>query len=320
MLKYICRRLLHMIPVVIIMSICIFGIMKMAPGDGVGYNLSPKATPEQKVAERKRLGYDRPVYEQYLRWVGRTVQGDLGDSSIYKQPVSRIIRPFIWNSFKLNVVCFLFSYLISIPLGIICAVKQYSKWDNFWSVFSTFGISMPGFFFALLLIYLFSVKIPLFPINGMQTPGLNASGMTAALDQLNHMVLPAIVIVIGGLAGLLRYTRTSMLEVIKQDYIRTARSKGLKEKVVIYKHAFRNALIPIITMIGFEIPALFSGFVILETIFLWPGIGKILMDAIYRRDYNLVMALNLFFATLTLLGNLLADIGYAAVDPRIKVE
>ena len=179
---------------------------------------------------------------------------------------------------------------------------------------------MPTFFFGLLLIYFFSVKLDMFPISGMKTVGSKATGWANIKDILHHMVLPGTVLIIGSLASLVRYTRTSMLEVINQDYIRTARSKGLQEKVVIYRHAFRNALIPIVTIVGFTIPGLFSGAVMLETVFNWPGIGRVLVDAVNLRDYNLMMALNMFFAILTLLGNLLADIGYALVDPRIKVE
>lgn len=320
MLKYIIRRLLHMIPVILIISIVIFGIVKMAPGDPVGTNLDPKATAEQRAAERARLGLDKPLPVQYWNWLTRSIKGDFGDSYIYKKPVSDVVPNFIWNTFLLNVVDFILAFLISIPIGIICAVKQYSKTDNFWTVFSIIGISMPSFFFGLLLIYIFSVKLNAFPINGMVTPGKNATGWAHIKDVMHHIFLPALVLVIGSMASLVRYTRTSMLEVINQDYIRTARSKGLSEKVVIYKHAFRNALIPIMTIIGFWIPGLFSGAVILETTFVWPGIGNVMMDAISARDYNLIMALNMFFALLTLLGNLLADIGYALVDPRIKVE
>lgn len=320
MLKYIIRRLLHMIPVILIISIVIFGIIKMAPGDPIGTNLDPKATAEQRAAERARLGLDKPLPVQYWNWLTRSIKGDFGDSYIYKKPVSDVVPNFIWNTFLLNVVDFILAFLISIPIGIICAVKQYSKTDNFWTVFSIIGISMPSFFFGLLLIYIFSVKLNAFPINGMVTPGKNATGWAHIKDVMHHIFLPALVLVIGSMASLVRYTRTSMLEVINQDYIRTARSKGLSEKVVIYKHAFRNALIPIMTIIGFWIPGLFSGAVILETTFVWPGIGNVMMDAISARDYNLIMALNMFFALLTLLGNLLADIGYALVDPRIKVE
>ena len=320
MLKYILRRLLHLIPVIFIISVVIFGIIKMAPGDPVGSRLDPKATAEQKAAERARLGLDKPIPVQYFNWLRRSVKGDFGDSYMYKQPVSKVVPGFIKNSFILNIVTYFLAFAISIPIGIVCAVKQYSTTDNFWTVFSIIGISMPSFFFGLLLIYIFSVKLNMFPINGMITPGKNAIGLARAKDIIYHMVLPAVVLTFGSMASLIRYTRTSMLEVINQDYIRTARSKGLTEKIVIYKHAFRNALIPIVTIVGFSIPGLFSGAVILERIFVWPGIGNVMMDAISARDYNMMMALNMFFALLTLLGNLLADIGYALVDPRIKVD
>ena len=320
MFKYIGRRLLHLIPVIILISMLIFTIIKLTPGDPVGANLDPRSTAEQREAERARLGLDKPIPVQYWNWLKRSIRGDFGNSYIYKVPVSEVIPTFIKNSFILNVFVYIFAFLISIPIGIITAVKQYSKTDNFWSAFSIIGISMPTFFFGLLLIYFFSVKLDMFPISGMKTVGSKATGWANIKDILHHMVLPGTVLIIGSLASLVRYTRTSMLEVINQDYIRTARSKGLQEKVVIYRHAFRNALIPIVTIVGFTIPGLFSGAVMLETVFNWPGIGRVLVDAVNLRDYNLMMALNMFFAILTLLGNLLADIGYALVDPRIKVE
>jgi len=320
MLKYIIRRLLHLIPVVIVISVLIFGIIKLAPGDPVGANLDPKASAAQRQAERERLGLDKPIPVQYLNWMKRSIRGDFGESYMYKRPVSEVMPKFIMNSFVLNIFTYILAFLISIPIGVVCAVKQYSKTDNFWTIFSIIGISMPSFFFALLLIYIFAVKLNWFPINGMVTPGKNAVGFARFKDIMYHMALPAIVLTVGSMASLVRYTRTSMLEVINQDYIRTARAKGLREKVVIYKHAFRNALIPIVTIIGFSIPGLFSGAVILEKVFVWPGIGNVMMDSISARDYNLMMALNMFFALLTLLGNLLADIGYALVDPRIKVD
>lgn len=270
--------------------------------------------------EKERLGLDKPMYIQYIMWLERSVHGDFGESYIYKRPVSDVIKPFIKNTFILNVGVFLLSFLVSIPIGIVCAVKKYSKTDNFWTVFSLFGISMPSFFFGLLLIYVFSVKLKITPISGMIEAGTRTVGFGRAIEVSKHLILPGLVLLIGSLAGLVRYTRNGMLEVLNQDYIRTARSKGLSEKVVIYRHAFRNALIPIITILGFSIPGLFSGAVILESTFNWPGIGRIMIDAVNARDYNMLMAVMMLFAILTLLGNLLADIGYAMVDPRIKVD
>lgn len=309
-----------MIPVMLVISICIFGIIKAAPGSPVGTNLDPKATPEQKQMEKERLGLDKPIHIQYIMWLERSIKGDFGESYIFKKPIGAVIGPFIQKSFVLNVGVFLLSFILSIPIGIICAVKKYSRTDNFWTVFSLIGISMPSFFFGLLLMYFFSVKLKLFPVSGMVEAGSKSTGIAYFLEVAHHMVLPSIVLLIGSLAGLVRYTRNGMLEVLNQDYIRTARSKGLSEKVVIYKHAFRNGLIPIVTLLGFSIPGLFSGAVILESTFNWPGIGRIMLDAVTMRDYNLLMATLLFFALLTLLGNLLADIGYAMVDPRVKVD
>lgn len=320
MIKYILRRLFHLIPVIIIISICIFGIVKLTPGNPVGSNLDPRATAEEKAEEKARLGYDKPIPVQYWNWAKRSIKGDFGESYLYKKPVNKVIGEVLWNTFILNVVVFIFAFLIAIPIGIVSAVKQHSKTDNFWTFFSLFGISMPSFFFGLLLIYGFAVKVQWFPINGMISPGTRTVGLARALEIAHHMVLPSIVLTISSLASLVRYTRTGMLDVLSQDYIRTARSKGLKDKVVIYKHAFRNALIPIVTLVGFYIPGLFSGAVIIETIFGWPGIGRVLVDAINNRDYNLMMALMMFFSILTLIGNLLADIGYALVDPRVKVD
>ena len=320
MLKYIVKRLLHMIPVMLIISMCIFGIIKLTPGDPVGANLNPKSTAEQKAAERARLGLDKPIPEQYVRWLTRTVQGDFGESITYKKPVGAVIGTFIWNTFLLNILDFIIAFIISIPLGIMCATRKYSKFDNFWTVFSLVGISMPSFFFGLLLIYLFSVKLGWLPVSGMVEAGTKNTGIMYWGEVLVHMILPGLVLITGSLAGLLRYTRNGMLEVLSQDYIRTARSKGLNEKVVVYKHAFRNALIPIVTLIGFYIPGLFSGAVILESIFRWPGLGLVMIESISARDYNLMMTMLIFLAFLTLLGNLFQDIGYALVDPRVKVE
>lgn len=320
MIKYIIKRLLHMIPVILLISICLFTIIKLTPGNPVGTNLDPKATPEQKQMEKERLGLDKPMHIQYIMWLERSLKGDFGESYMYKRPVGDVIKPFIKNTFILNVGVFFLSFLISIPIGIVCAVKKYSKTDNFWTIFSLFGISMPSFFFGLLLIYLFAVKLKVLPISGMIEAGSNTTGIARVMEIMSHLILPGIVLLIGSLAGLVRYTRNGMLEVLNQDYIRTARSKGLSEKVVIYKHAFRNALIPIITILGFSIPGLFSGAVVLESTFNWPGIGRIMIDSVNSRDYNMLMAVMMLFAILTLLGNLLADIGYALVDPRVKVD
>ncbi|WP_430882560.1 ABC transporter permease [Fusibacter sp. JL216-2] len=320
MSKYILKRLLHMIPVILVISICIFGIIKLAPGSPVGTNLDPRATPEQKAMEKERLGLDKPLHIQYTMWLSRVAQGDLGKSFIYQKPVKDVIGPYLKNTFILNIPVFILAFGISIPVGIHSAVKRYSIFDNFWTVFSLVGISIPSFFFALLLIYTFAVKIQILPINGMVEAGSETSGFAYAVEVAQHMVLPGIVLTIASLASYVRYTRNGMLEVINQDYIRTARAKGLNEKVVIYKHGFRNALLPIVTLLGYSLIFLLSGSVITETVFNWPGMGRVLLESVTMRDYNLMMAVMMLYAILTLIGNLLADIGYALVDPRVKVD
>ncbi|MFV0504275.1 MAG: ABC transporter permease [Lachnospirales bacterium] len=320
MAKFIIRRILQMIPTLFIITILIFTLIKLTPGDPIGSDLNPKATAEQKAAERARLGLDKPIPVQYINWLGRTVQGDFGESYTYKKPVASVINDYIWNTFYLNITSFVFAFLIAVPLGVFVAVRQHSKTDTFFSVLSIVGISLPSFFFSLLLIYVFAIKLNLFPIGGMLEPGSTTAGFGRVIEVLHHMFLPALVAIITSCASLLRYSRTAVLDVLKQDYVRTARSKGLSEKVVIYKHAFRNALIPIITIAGFYIASLFSGAVILESVFNWPGIGQIFMQSITSADYNVMMALMTMFALLTLLGNLLADVLYALADPRIKLD
>lgn len=311
-----------MIPVIIVISILLFCLVKAMPGDPVRAYLgvNSKVSPEIKEKLMSDLGLDQPMHIQYFMWLKRMANGDFGESIQYKRPVSEVVGDFLWNTFLLKIVVFILAFGISIPIGIICAVKQYSKTDNFWTVFSLIGISMPSFFFGLLLIFAFAVNFRLFPISGMVTPGTDYTGLEYVLDMAKHMVLPVTVLTISSLASLVRYIRNSMLEVVKQDYIRTARSKGLGEKIVIYKHAFRNALIPIVTLIGIWIPFLFTGSVITEKVFVWPGIGRVLYEGVIMRDYNLIMTLNMLFALLMLMGNLLQDIGYAIVDPRVKVE
>lgn len=326
MLKYILRRVLHLIPVIIIISIVIFGIVELMPGDPVNAYLGvgSGATVEQQQQIRAKFGLDQPAHIRYFKWLGRTVQGDFGRSIKYRKDVKDVIGIYIWNSFYLNIVAMVFAFAIAIPVGIKSAVKKYGFFDNFWTVFSLTGVSMPSFFFALLLIYFVAVPIKWIPLNGMRTVILAVKGYPSKwaeiLDVLKHMLLPVTVLTISSLASLTRYVRNSVIEVINQDYIRTARSKGLKEKVVIYKHAFRNALLPIVTLLGMYIPGLFGGSILLETVFIWPGIGNILFTSIGDRDYSMLMAANIFYAVLMLAGNLLADISYALVDPRVKVE
>lgn len=314
MIKYILKRLLVLLPVLLVISIVIFGTVKAMPGDEVTsyFGAGSRATEEQRDQVREKLG------------LGRVVTGDLGNSVSLKKPVADVIGPYVWNTFYLNALSLIIALLFAIPIGIRQAVKKGSFFDNFWSVFSLLGISVPTFFFAMLLIFFVGNNIPGMPINGMYDPMLKSFGYASVFQMIGdvavHSILPVTVLAFSNFATFSRYVRNSMVEVINMDYIRTARSKGLKEKVVIYRHAFKNARIPLVTLLGLYIPSLFSGAVILETVFVWPGIGKILIDSINNRDTSLAMACLIFSAVLMVLGNLLADIAYSFVDPRIKVE
>lgn len=326
MLKYIFKRLLNLIPVILLITIIIFWVINLMPGDPVNayLGIGSKTTVEQQQQIREKLGLDKPAPIQYLNWLKRTLTGDFGTSLKYRKPVKDVISTYIWNSFLLNIIAMFLAFAIAIPVGIKSAVKKYGVFDNFWTVFSLTGVSMPSFFFALLLIYFVAVPSTWIPLNGMRTPINVVLGYESKLaeisDILVHMILPVIVLTIIDLASLIRYVRNSVIDVINQDYIRTARSKGLSEKVVIYKHAFRNALLPIVTLLGMYIPALFGGSILLETVFIWPGIGNVLYTSILDRDYSMLMAADVFYALLTVAGNLLSDVSYALVDPRIRVK
>lgn len=327
MLKFLGKRLLNLIPVMLIITIILFLLLQLMPGDPVSAYLGQgsKTTPEQQQMIREQLGLDKGPVTQYFNWLGRTLKGDFGSSLKFRKPVSDVIGDYIWNTFILNIVSMVLAFAIAIPVGIKSAVKKYGVFDNFWTVFSLVGVGMPSFFFALLMIFFIAVPSNgAIPLNGMRTPVMAAVGydsfMAEVIDVAKHMILPVIILTILSLAGLIRYVRNSVIEVINQDYIRTARSKGLKEKVVIYRHAFRNALIPIVTLVGMYIPSLFGGAILLETVLLWPGIGNILYTSVMGRDIWVVMAANTFYAVLMVLGNLVSDMSYALVDPRVKVE
>ena len=320
MRQYITRRVLQMIPILLGLSIIIFGLFALAPGDFIDANLSKNLSAE-KVAELKALyGFDQPLHIRYFRWAGDALRGNLGDSLQFSKPVTSVINDYVWNSFILSAFSYLLSIILAVPIGIISATKQYSKFDMGATVVALIGISMPAFFLGLLMIKIFAIDLHILPVSGMRTAGLNATGFAAMADVGKHLILPTLVLAFFLFCSLMRYTRTSRLEVIKQDYIRTARAKGLSEKTVIYRHALRNALIPIVTILGLMLPGLFGGAMITEQIFAFPGIGKIALGALSKRDYPLMMGFNMFMAVLVLLGNLLSDILYAAVDPRVRLK
>lgn len=322
MRQYIIRRVLQMIPVLFGVSVIIFILFTLAPGDVVSNMVAqnPKMPAEKIVQLRHIYHLDKPRIVQYWYWAADAIKGNLGESYKYKEPVTAVLHTYIWNSFYLALASFAAAVVLSIPIGVLSATKQYSVFDYVFTIFALAGVSIPSFFLGMLLIKWFAISIPLFPVGGMYTTGSKAVGIFKLGDMMYHMFLPFLVLTFGSMATLMRYTRTSMLEVIRQDYVRTARAKGLREKVVIYKHALRNGLIPVITLLGMWLPGLFSGAMITEALFLWPGIGPVTLYAINNRDYPLLMGINMFLAFLTLLGNLLADVTYAVVDPRIRLK
>lgn len=279
----------------------------------------PGITPERIQELRTLYGLDGSIIQRYFNWLKNAIRFDFGVSLNYREPVSSILGVYIWNSFYLNVLSFLFSVFVSIPLGIYISTKHGKALDKFVLTFSLLFTSLPTFVLGIIAI---KYVAPVFglPIIGMTSIGSNYTGIAYVKDVLLHTALPFIILSLFSLAGTLRVVKTSMLEVIRQDYIRTARAKGVSEKVVIYKHAFRNALIPLIPIIVGGIVTLFSGSIIIEQVFGWPGIGNITYQAILNRDYPLLMGSAMFYAILTIFSNLLTDIVYAFVDPRIRLK
>lgn len=314
MTTYIIRRLVMMIPILIGISILSFAIMYAAPGKPTVLNLDPDISVEDRERQMERLGLNDPAHIQYLRWMGNVLQGDLGHSFTRKQPVTKLIMDRLPNTIILMVVSTFLAVIIAIPFGILSATRQYSKLDYSVTVASFLGLATPNFWLGLMLIMVFSVQLGWTPVGGVGTLGADFN----LLDRIHHIILPAFVLATADMAGLTRYTRSSMLEVINQDYIRTARAKGFKERTVVYKHGLRNGLIPIITIFGLMLPTFIGGSVVVETLFSWPGIGKLFIDATFERDYPVIMAITMFAAVLTVLGNLIADILYAILDPRIE--
>lgn len=327
MLKYILKRLLYLVFVFFIVSIIMFGIYKCVPGDPARMMIdSSKQTVDPERYEqmyqnaRERLGLNDPIPVQYVKWIGNMLTGDFGFSSQYRRPVADIVAAPIGNTVMLNIASMILVFLITIPLGIITAVKKGSVLDNTVQVGTVIGYSLPNFVIALIFIFLFTKVMPIFPISGMNTAGITGSGFEVFMDKMYHMALPCIVMTFASLGGITRYVRAAMIDVLREDYIRTARAKGLREKVVIYSHAFRNALIPIVTILTGWVVSVFAGSVVIETIFLWNGIGKVLYDALLQRDFMVVLAMQMFYVVLTLAGNLLMDLAYMVVDPRVKLN
>lgn len=321
MYKYIVKRLMQMIPLLLGISLVAFLIVHLAPGGPLAA-VGGEASPEMIDKLTEEYGLDQPLYIQYVKWMGHIVQGDFGRSFVQRRPVSEMIVERLPNTLQLNIVTIFLAYLIALPLGVISAVRRYSVVDNVVTFIALVGQAMPNFWLAFLLIY--AVAMPLgWPMSGMSTYGIDFAtyGWLSVIgDRILYMILPVIVMVTASLAGTTRYMRASMLEVLNEDFIRTARAKGLPERVVIYKHALRNALLPVITLAGYILPNLFSGTVIVEQIFSWPGVGLLAYRGVLERDYPVIMAFNTIGAGLTVVSFLVVDLAYVWADPRIKYD
>ena len=323
MIGYAARRLLQAIPLLLGIVTLLFFLLHLAPGDPTAAYFNPNVSPEVIEQMRRNLGLDRPVHEQYLHWLGSFLRGDFGYSFSQFRPVRDVIADALPNTLLLGGVSLLMIFAVGCAVGVIQATRQYSALDNSLTFAALFLYSMPGFWLGLMLILAVSWSgLPealRLPISGMAS--LDHASMTPAgrlLDTARHLVLPSIALGLASSAAVARFTRGSMLEVIRQDYIRTARAKGLPERVVVLRHALRNALIPVVSLVGLFLPLLFGGAVVIEVVFSWPGMGRLLHDAIFARDYPVVLAATFLFAALVLAGNLLADLMYAIVDPRIR--
>ncbi len=318
MVKYILKRLINLIPVLIIISIVLFTLNEAMPGNPVDLLMPQNITSETQRQELRRVLEERynlngPVHERYLGWVGRVLSGEFGESTKFQRPVTDVVGTPLRNTLILNLGSTIIAFVLSVVIGIKSAVRRGSFYDKFWQVFSLAGISLPIFFSGMMLIFLFAIKLKWLPAGMMPI-------QNDLITWIKHLILPTITLTIGSLASTSRYVRNAMLDALSQDYIRTARAKGLSESKVIYSHAFRNALIPVVTVVAWNIMALFSGAAITEHLFAYNGIGKYFIDSILARDYNVILMLNMMYALITVFGNLLMDIGYSLADPRVRLE
>jgi peptide/nickel transport system permease protein len=322
MLAYTIKRLLISIPMVLGIVTITFVMIRIAPGDPLDMYLEPQrqrqVDPEVIELLRAKYGLDQPIHIQYVRWLSNVVRGDFGESFRSRRPVNRMLAEAIPYTLQLTILAVLFDALVGIMLGIIAAVKQYTALDKAVTLGSLIVYAIPGFWLALMMVMVFSVHLGWFPTSqtrSMDYEFLSFWGRVG--DRLWHLVLPVVVLGIGSAAGTARYVRNRLLDVLNADFVWAARARGIRERVVIVRHALRNALIPVITMYGMSLPFLLGGATVIETIFAWPGMGNMAVGGVGGRDYPVIMATTLIAAVLTVLGNLLADITYAVVDPRV---
>jgi peptide/nickel transport system permease protein len=321
MARFMVERFLQAIPLIFGVTIITFVILQMAPGDPLDVMRDPLRTSTATLAKaEKELGFDQPIHIQYLRWLKQLMQGNFGYSYLSGKPVTELLSTRLPSTMVLACAALIISYAVGIPIGVISAIKRYSLMDRILTILSFGGISVPNFFLCLAFVYIFSLKLRFFPTSGFGTLGVTLTGIDLWQDRLKYLVLPAVSLSIPAMAGIVRYTRSSMLDVLSEDYVRTARSKGLRESVVIMKHALINSLLPVITLFGLQFPMLFGGAFVVEYIFDWPGMGTLAVESVTYREYAIVMAINLISAWLVLGGSLVADLLYVMFDPRIRLD
>jgi peptide/nickel transport system permease protein len=296
--------------------------MTLMPGDPVELMIqsNPKITSEDVARLRTLYGLDQPAYKRYLNWAGSIAEGDLGYSRTYRVPVSELIGPKLWNTFVLSMASLGLALLVAVPLGVFTALRPGSKLDYSVNFFAFAGISVPSFWLAIVLIIIFSVWLHVLPAGGTYTIGTDESGLSGLMDKAKYLILPTLSLAYLQIGTFVRYTRSAMLEAMRNDYIRTAKAKGLPRSAVIWKHGFRNALLPLITIITLSLSGIFSGALITETVFAYQGVGKLVYDSIIGNDFNVAMVSFIISVTMVLLMNLLADILYGFADPRISFK
>ncbi|MBA2759081.1 MAG: ABC transporter permease [Chloroflexia bacterium] len=326
---YVLRRVLWAIPLLLFVSVVVYGLLELSPGGptsmymrrGTGMSAADLAAVEES------LGLNDPVYQQYGRWLWNVVQGDFGMATTSSRPVSDEILDRLPNTLYLMGIAWAVSLLIAIPIGVYSAIRQYSKFDHVVTALTFVGQSIPSFFLGLILLFIFYMRLdnpfsggPLLPSGGVQTIGADLTGFALIKDRVAHLILPVTMLAATWVAWYSRFLRASMLETIHLDYVRTGRAKGLRERTVIVRHAFRNAAVPLVTLMALDLPLLFSGALFAEVIFSWPGMGRLFFQAAERRDFGILMAVVMITSFLIIVGNLLADIAYRLLDPRIKLR
>ena len=323
MTSYILRRIIQTLAVVVILSYVCFNLMTLMPGDPVELMISanPKITPEDVIRLREFYGLDQPSYKRYMNWVNDIRHGELGYSRTYRIPVTEMLAPALGATATLSLLSLGLSLLIAIPIGIICALKPNSKLDYFVNLFNFAGISMPSFFLGIILIIIFAVWLGWLPAGGYQTTGMVYDSWWAEmLDKGKYLILPVVSLSVQSIGYFARFARSAMMEAMRNDFIRTARAKGLSEQVVIWRHGFRNALIPLITVIAISFSAVFSGALITESLFAYPGIGRMLFTSIIGNDFNVAMVSFIISIIMVLIMSLVADLLYGVADPRITYK